>query len=137
MSEEGYGPYRDMIGWLEKFEALCMYAINICEPEIKDMNIVAYDTRELIVDISRVDSFTKPFYERLEKGEPRDKVDKDFVATLDDSSKIRSIPANNLHEKLLCAMQDMVHNKDSYEEWFAWYRNFERIVIEALRIFKG
>lgn len=135
VSEEGYGPYQDMIGWLEKFEDLYMYAIH--EPEIKDMNIVAYDTRELMVDISRVESFVKPFYERIEKGEARDKVNKDFVAALYDSSKIRGLPVNNLHEKLVCTMQDVVHNKDSYEEWFFWHRNFERVIVEALRIFKG
>ena len=137
VSEEGYGPYRDMIGWLEKFEDLYMYVINIYGPEIKDMNILAYDTRELMVDISRVESFVKPFYERIEKGEARDKVNKDFVAALYDSSKIRGLPVDDLHKKLVCTMQDVVHNKDSYEEWFFWHRNFERVIVEALRISKG
>ena len=135
--EEGYGPYRDIIVWLDKFEDLTMYAINICESKINNTNIIGYDGRDLIADLFDINSFVGTFYERTNKGEHINKVNKDFINKLYETSRIRNLPENNyLHEKLLYTAQGLVDDKYDYAEWFVWYRHLERIVVETLRIFK-
>ena len=138
VSTERYGPYRDIVVWLEKFEDLAMYTINICESKIESTNIIGYEGRELIADLFDVNSFVGTFYERINKGEHINKVNKDFINKLYKTSRIKDLPESHyLHEKLLYTVQGLVDDKYDYAEWFVWYRHLERVVVETLRIFKG
>ena len=115
-----------------------MYTINICESKIESTNIIGYEGRELIADLFDVNSFVGTFYERINKGEHINKVNKDFINKLYKTSRIKDLPESHyLHEKLLYTVQGLVDDKYDYAEWFVWYRHLERVVVETLRIFKG